>query len=91
MSLQDLTLNEVTCCECHKPISTIPTWLAGSRVRFECEDCRQKRPPIPGINDVDIHRGIDAVEEFSPIIEAVEDAVDDELDDELEESEDFAE
>lgn len=39
----------VTCHECGHPIPSIPTWLATAKVKFECEECRQKsagRVPI---------------------------------------------
>lgn len=34
----------VYCCECEKPVKAVPAWLAGVKVRFSCEACRQKHP-----------------------------------------------
>lgn len=34
----------VYCSECEKPVKAVPAWLAGVKVRFSCESCRQKHP-----------------------------------------------
>lgn len=34
----------VHCAECGKPIKSVPSWLAGVKVNFTCEACRQKHP-----------------------------------------------
>lgn len=38
---------EVLCCECGNPIPSVPIWLTNAKVRFECEECRQKNPGQP--------------------------------------------
>lgn len=66
MVVDDLTLNEVSCCECGRPIPSIPPWLAGAKVRFQCEECRQKHPRIPGMADIDPRRSMAAADEVAP-------------------------
>lgn len=56
MSLDDLTLSETLCCECGKPISSIPAWLSTAQVSFQCEECRQKHPRVPGMAEVETRR-----------------------------------
>jgi hypothetical protein len=51
--LEDLTISEVHCFECRKPIAAIPSWLADAKVNFQCEECRQKNPRIPGMAELD--------------------------------------
>src|SRR5260221_216815 len=65
MVLEDLSLNEAACCECRKPISTIPSWLAGAKVKFQCEECRQKHPRIPGMADMDTRRSLAAHDDIA--------------------------
>ena len=65
LSLEDTTVHEVACFECGKPISAIPTWLAGAKVKFQCEECRQKNPRIPGMADLDLRRTATEVDELS--------------------------
>lgn len=36
----------VKCHACGEPIESIPTWLIGASVRFECERCRQKHAKV---------------------------------------------
>ncbi|MEP6754626.1 MAG: hypothetical protein ABJA67_03920 [Chthonomonadales bacterium] len=84
-TLEDLTIHEVHCCECNKPIPAIPAWLAGATVRFQCEECRQKNPRNPGMADLEPrHTIIDRSAVDLP-------AVDDVEEDEDEEDEDFNE
>lgn len=92
MSLEDLTLNEVVCCECSKPISSIPAWMADAKVKFECEDCRQKRPRIAGMPDIDHarHNAHDE-EELHQLGAVLEVAVDEDVDDEMGDGPDPAE
>ena len=45
----DLDIAEVVCAECGKPISSIPQWLCGITVKFQCEECRQRHPKVPGM------------------------------------------
>ncbi|NLH99674.1 MAG: hypothetical protein GX446_09310 [Chthonomonadales bacterium] len=33
----------VTCSACGEPIESVPTWLIGASVKFECDRCRQKK------------------------------------------------
>ena len=93
MRVDEQHLKEVTCCECKKPISTIPVWLAGAKVKFQCEECRQKHPRIPGMADVDIHRNLHDLEELSPSAAAAEITLEeDELEEDSgEEIEDYTE
>jgi hypothetical protein len=91
MTLEDLTLNEVTCFECNKPISAIPPWLAGAKVKFQCEECRQKHPRVPGMAELESRRNVGEVDELGDLAEVVEDADDEADDDAADESEDFAE
>lgn len=89
MTLEDTTLHEVACYECSKPISSIPAWMAGAKVKFQCEECRQKHPRVPGMMDIEPRRGIGAVDELGDLGDIVEDAGDD-MDDE-DEAEDMGE
>ena len=90
MPVEDLALNEASCCECGKPISSIPSWLAGAKVKFQCEECRQKHPRIPGMADLDPRRtaaAADDVVDPDEVAEVEEDAEDEVV----EESEEYAE
>ncbi len=91
MALEDMTLNEVTCCECGKPISTIPTWMAGAKVKFQCEECRQKHPRIPGMAEVDTRRSLSASEDVAEHEEVVHDMEEEAEEEPVEESDDYAE
>jgi hypothetical protein len=82
MTTDELTLHEARCCECGKPISSIPSWLADAKVKFECEECRQKHPHHPGVPEPETRRTVPEVEELGDLSEAVEDAGDDEESDE---------
>ncbi len=35
---------EVQCHECGQPIPTIPAWLVGAKVKFQCNECKEKHP-----------------------------------------------
>lgn len=78
----DLELAEVVCAECGKPISSIPLWMCGIHVKFQCEECRQRHPKVPGMADVEPRRvpapDAPATDEAAP-------------EDELDEDEDVAE
>ena len=82
MPVEELLLNEATCAECRKPISAIPSWLAGAKVKFQCEECRQKHPRIPGMVDIDPRRTVAAVDTSRDPDEIVEDVVEEEVEDE---------
>ncbi len=75
-NLEDLTVHEVACFECNKPIAAIPTWLAGATVKFQCEECRQKHPRIPGMADLELRRGAVEVDELSVLGEVADDGED---------------
>ncbi len=73
---------EVLCCECGNPIPSIPTWLTTANVKFECEECRQKHPRLPGMpeyeprrteaEDAPVAKALEVVEESLPEIDAAE-------------------
>lgn len=54
-------VEEVHCIECGVPMSSIPGWYAGVRVKFSCDACRQRRPtltaPVPVALDADLKDG----------------------------------
>ena len=85
LTLEDTSLSEVSCYECGKPISSIPPWLAGAKVKFQCEECRQKHPRVPGMADLEPRRGAD-VDEMAEVSEVIE-----EDEEEEEEADDYAE
>lgn len=87
-TLEDTSISEVSCFECGKPISSIPPWLAGAKVKFQCEECRQKHPRVPGMADLEPRRGgdIDELGELNEVVEEVEEEAEEE-----EESEDYSE
>jgi hypothetical protein len=90
MTLEDLTLNEVSCFECGKPISSIPPWMAGAKVKFQCEECRQKHPRVPGMADLEPRRGMGGdVDELGETAEVVEDP-EEEAEDEAADGDDYA-
>ena len=89
MVLEDLSLNEATCSECKKPISTIPSWLAGAHVKFQCEECRQKHPRIPGMAEIDTRRSLAAHDDVADTDEVV-DEVDEDEDEAAEEADEYA-
>jgi hypothetical protein len=92
LALEDASLKEVTCSECHKPITTIPAWLAGADVKFQCEECRQKHPRVPGMAEAEPRRGIasdvDELGDLSVVEEIVEEDVEEEV---VDEHDDYAE
>lgn len=74
----------VTCHKCGHPIPTIPVWLAGADVLFECEECRQRQAGLPSIAELTAaEREPDAVpadelaEEAEDILEAEAEDLDD--------------
>ena len=81
MALEDTTLHEVSCSECRKPISSIPAWLADAKVKFQCEECRQKHPRIPGMADIEPRRVVEEVDELGELGEIAEDAGEDDAED----------
>lgn len=87
LHLEDLDLREVLCHECGKPIPSIPSWLSGAKVKFQCERCRAMHPRVPGMAEIDGRRTaeLDPLEVEPPIEDAVEEEEEEELDDELEE------
>ena len=89
MVLEDLTLNEAQCAECKKPISTIPSWLAGAHVKFQCEECRQKHPRIPGMAEIDPRRSLAAHDDVPEPDEVVED-IDEEDEEMADEADEYA-
>ena len=92
MALEDMTLSEVTCFECGKPISSVPPWLAGAKVKFQCEECRQKHPRVPGMADLEPRRGLTDVDELGDLGEIAEEVGDEDLEDEVaDEAEEYAE
>ena len=90
MAVSELELHEASCRECGKPIPTIPLWLADAKVKFQCEECRQKHPRVPGMADMDLRRGIAAGDE--PVeadehVDEVEEEIEEEVIEEVEEVE----
>ncbi|MGC8667074.1 MAG: hypothetical protein ACP5VE_03010 [Chthonomonadales bacterium] len=94
MSLEDLAINEVTCFECGKPIPSIPSWLSTAKVKFQCDECRQRHPRPPGMVELDPHRVLahadDVVEDLDETPIALEDDVEEDAD-LLDEADDLAE
>lgn len=43
-AIVETPLTQVRCSDCDKPISSIPNWLSGAKVKFQCEECRQRHP-----------------------------------------------
>jgi hypothetical protein len=91
MSLEDMTLTEVHCFECAKPISSIPPWLAGASVKFQCEECRQKHPRVPGMAELEPRRAASDVDELGDLAEVVEDGEEETDEDAADESDDVVE
>jgi hypothetical protein len=90
-SLDDTTISEVSCFECNKPISSIPTWLAGATVKFQCEECRQKHPRVPGMLELESRHSKAEVDELGEIAEVADDSGDDAEEESADEGEDYAE
>ncbi len=88
-TLEDTTIHEVSCFECGKPISSIPPWMAGAKVKFQCEECRQKHPRVPGMADLEPRRGGGDVDELGELNEVAEEPEEDA--EEEEEADDYAE
>jgi hypothetical protein len=89
-SLDDTTINEVSCFECNKPISSIPAWLAGASVKFQCEECRQKHPRVPGMLELETRRSAADPDELGEIAEVVDEPAEEE-EDSADEGEDYSE
>ena len=87
--VEELTLNEASCCESRKPISSIPSWLADAKVKFQCEECRQKHPRIPGMAELDPRRTVSASDELGELDEVAPDEEDME-EEAAEEAEEYA-
>lgn len=90
-SLDDMTISEVSCFECNKPISSIPPWMAGASVKFQCEECRQKHPRVPGMLELETRRGSASVDELGDLAEVAEEPADEAEDEAEEEAEEFSE
>ena len=89
-SLDDTTISEVSCFECNKPISSIPPWLAGASVKFQCEECRQKHPRVPGMLELETRRGAADPDEVGELAEVVDDPAEEEAEEEAaEEAEEY--
>jgi hypothetical protein len=56
MRKQDMEVREVVCSETGKPMAKIPLWMADIKVKFVCDEARQKNPPAPGLLDVETVR-----------------------------------
>lgn len=92
LSLENLTLNEVTCNECGKPSASIPSWLSSARVKFQCEECRQKHPRVPGMVELETRRTVADVEELGGVIDIAEEIDGGDAEEEVgEEVDDYAE
>lgn len=86
MSLEDLALNEVRCYECNKPMPSIPAWLAKVNVKFQCEECRQRHPRVPGMADIEPRRIPIHAEELPDLdSDILDEEIEEELDEELSE------
>jgi hypothetical protein len=64
---------EVHCYECGAPIPTIPAWLIGAKVKFECEECRQKHPRPIGELELEPRRNLAPVPPVGDLGEIGED------------------
>ena len=91
MAVDELALTEVNCCECRKPISTIPSWLAGAKVNFQCEECRQKHPRVAGMADIDPRRSLHSHDELGELDEIRQDSEEETEDERTEEAEEYSE
>jgi hypothetical protein len=84
MSLEDLTINEVTCFECGKPIPSIPAWLSTAKVKFQCDECRQRHPRPPGMVELDARRVLahsdEVVEDLDEAVLPVDEEIEEEPD-----------
>ncbi len=87
MVLEDLVLSEVHCAECNKPISSIPAWLSNAKVKFQCEDCRQKHPRVPGMADIESRKAVVVAASVPDPVEPDEEIEIDEAEDDTEEPE----
>ncbi|MCL5283459.1 MAG: hypothetical protein M1330_01920 [Armatimonadetes bacterium] len=67
------TVNEVLCADCGRPIPTIPLWLCNAKVKFQCEECRQ-RHPRPEFPDMETKRATNeaAMDDLNTIGEVAE-------------------
>lgn len=91
-SLDDTTISEVSCFECNKPISSIPPWMAGASVKFQCEECRQKHPRVPGMLELETRRAAVDVDELGELAQVADDTGDEDAEEEAaEEAEDYGE
>jgi hypothetical protein len=91
MAVSELELHEAACAECGKPISTIPLWLADAKVKFQCEECRQKHPRVPGMADMDLRRGATPSDDSVEIDEHVDEIEEEVEEDAHEETEEYSE
>ena len=91
MAVIEQELQEASCKECGKPVPTIPLWLADAKVKFQCEECRQKHPRVPGMADMDLRRGIAAGDEPVEAEEHVDEPEEEVEEEAAEETEDYAE
>ncbi len=42
-------VEEVHCVDCGVPMPTIPGWYASVKVKFSCDNCRQKSPRLAAL------------------------------------------
>jgi hypothetical protein len=68
MRKPDVVVQEVVCSETGKPMSKIPLWMAGMKVKFVSDEARQKHPAPLGIPEIDpVRKGVDDVDELKEL------------------------
>ena len=67
-------VEEAHCGECNTPMPSIPGWYAQVRVKFTCDNCRQKSPRMSALPALDALEAPRATGEADPEI-ALDEAV----------------
>jgi hypothetical protein len=73
MRKPDVVVQEVVCSETGKPMTKIPLWMAGMKVKFVSDEARQKHPAPLGIPEIDpIRKGVAGEDEDFKAFEVVD-------------------
>jgi hypothetical protein len=87
-AILETPLTQVRCSDCDRPISSIPNWLSGAKVNFQCEECRQRHPRPLGPESIEPLRKTEAKAEEADEVGPMDDSeavVEEEPAEELEE------
>lgn len=69
MRKSDVEVKEVICSETGKPMPKIPMWMADIKVKFVCDEARQKNPMPTALVDIEPRKSVGGVGDLDEIKE----------------------